>query len=407
MRRRNVTVARALRRPGVRNGNAYSLADLQPERSAEAAGLRYVQDERPGIRRRRAGASFRYVDAGGAPIADEATLRRIRSLAIPPAWQDVWICPREDGHLQATGRDARGRKQYRYHPRWREVRDETKYGRMIAFARALPAIRRRVGRDLARPGLPREKVLAALVRLLETTYIRVGNEEYARENDSFGLTTLRERQVRVRGDTLQFRFRGKSGVAHEISLTDARVARVVRRVQDLPGETLFHYVDDDGAVHAVESADVNGYLKSIAGEAFTSKDFRTWAGTLICARALRALAAPRSVAESRRMIGAAIEATARKLGNTRAVCRKCYVHPAVVECYERGELRERMRGSSDEAALVAVLRSAASAPRRPASRSRRTSRRSARWPSASRTSRSPAPSSGGPGFRARPSAPPT
>jgi DNA topoisomerase-1 len=403
MRRRNVTVARALRRPGVRNGHAYSLADVHPERSAEAAGLRYVQDGRPGIRRRRAGPSFRYVDADGSPISDEAKLRRIRSLAIPPAWQDVWICPREDGHLQATGRDARGRKQYRYHPRWREVRDETKYGRMIAFARALPAIRRRVGRDLARPGLPREKVLAAVVRLLETTYIRVGNEEYARDNDSFGLTTLRERQVRVRGDTLQFRFRGKSGIAHDISLTDARLARVVRRVQDLPGETLFHYVDDDGAVHAVESADVNEYLKSIAGEAFTSKDFRTWAGTLICARALRALEAPRSAAESRRRIGVAVEAAARKLGNTKAVCRKCYVHPAVVECYERGELRELMRGSSDEAGVLAVLRSATSAPRR----LRRSSRRSARWPSASPTSRYPAPSSGGPGSRARPSAPPT
>ena len=332
------------------NGNSYN-----PERSAEAAGLRYVHDRRPGIRRRRAGRQFRYVDADGSPVSDEATLRRIRRLAVPPAWQDVWICPREDGHLQATGRDARGRKQYRYHARWREVRDETKYGRMVAFAKALPAIRRRVARDLARPDLPRGKVLAALVRLLETTYIRVGNEAYARDNDSFGLTTLRERQVRVRGSTLKFRFRGKSGVAHDISLTDARLARIVRRMQDLPGETLFHYLNGDGTAHCVESADVNEYLQSIAGEAFTSKDFRTWAGTLICARALRALAPPRSAAESRRRVGEALEAAARKLGNTKAVCRKCYVHPAIVACYERGELRERMRGGSDAAGVVAVV----------------------------------------------------
>ncbi len=335
------------------NGNTY-----HPERSAEAAGLRYMQDRQPGMRRRRAGRQFRYVDADGSPVRDEATLRRIRALAIPPAWQDVWICPRADGHLQATGRDARGRKQYRYHARWREVRDETKYGRMLAFAKALPAIRRRVARDLARPGLPREKVLAALVRLLETTTIRVGNEEYARDNDSFGLTTLRERQVRVRGSTLEFRFRGKSGIAHDISHTDARLARIVRRMQDLPGETLFTYLDDAGAAHSVESADVNDYLQSIAGEAFTSKDFRTWAGTLICARALRALEPPGSVAESRRRVGEAVEAAAAKLGNTRAVCRKCYVHPAIVECYERGELRELMHRRPDEAGVLAVLRAA-------------------------------------------------
>jgi DNA topoisomerase-1 len=352
---RNVTVARALRRQGVPNGKSYT---LHPERSAEAAGLRYVHDRRPGIRRRRAGASFRYLDGDGAPVTDEATLRRIRRLAIPPAWREVWICPREDGHLQATGRDARGRKQYRYHPRWHEVRDETKYGRMIAFGKALPTIRRRVARDLARPDLPREKVLAALVRLLETTYIRVGNTEYARSNDSFGLTTLRERQVRVRGDTLKFRFRGKSGVEHDVSLTDARLARIVRRMQDLPGEALFNYLNGDGTAHTVESSDVNAYLQAIAGEAFTSKDFRTWAGTLICARVLRGLEPPRSAAESRRRVAQALEMAARKLGNTKAVCRKCYVHPAIVECYERGELRDRMRGRSDEAGVAAVLRAA-------------------------------------------------
>ncbi len=340
------------------NGHAYTrLPVLLPERSARAAGLRYVLDQGPGIRRRRAGAAFRYFACDGSPIRDAATLRRIRSLAIPPAWQDVWICPRDDGHLQATGRDARRRKQYRYHRRWREVRDETKYGRMIAFAKALPAIRRQVTRDLGRTGLPREKVLAALVRLLETTYIRVGNEEYARDNESFGLTTLRERQVRVRGSTIKFRFRGKSGVEHDIGLTDARLARIVRRMQDLPGEELFQYLDADGAVRAVESADVNAYLKAIAGEEFTSKDFRTWAGTVLCACALAALDAASSATASRRTLTQAVEGVARKLGNTKAVCRKCYIHPAIVESYERGELARLMHGRSGEAGVVAVLRS--------------------------------------------------
>lgn len=341
------------------NGNSYTdLPPLHPEASAKEAGLRYVADSGPGIRRRRVGKRFRYFNPDGAPLTDEAVLARIRSLAIPPAWQDVWICPREDGHVQATGRDARGRKQYRYHRRWREVRDETKYGRLIAFARALPAIRRQVSRDLARPGLPRDKVLAALVRLLETTYIRVGNEEYARENESFGLTTLRERQVRVRGSTLEFRFRGKSGVAHDIALTDPRLAHIVRRMQDLPGEELFQYVEADGGVRALESADVNAYLKAIAGEAFTSKDFRTWAGTVLCARALRALPPPRSKAESRRTVARAVESVAHRLGNTKAVCRKCYIHPAIVASYERGELTQLMRGCADERGVVAVLRTA-------------------------------------------------
>ncbi len=347
------------------NGNSYTrlaakiparLADVHPEESAEAAGLRYVNDRRPGIRRGRVGSSFRYLDADGRPVKDRATLERIRRLAIPPAWQDVWICPSGDGHLQATGRDARRRKQYRYHPRWRVVRDETKYGRMIAFARALPAIRRRVASDLRRDALPREKVLAALVRLLETTYIRVGNAEYARDNESFGLTTLRERQVRVRGNTLKFRFRGKSGVEHDVSLTDARLACIVRRMQDLPGEELFRYVDGDGTVRSVESADVNDYLRSIAGQAFTTKDFRTWGGTVLCARTLRDVEPPRSAAEARRAVGRAVEAVAARLGNTKAVCRKCYVHPEIIESYERGELQQAMRGRSCEAGVVAVLR---------------------------------------------------
>jgi DNA topoisomerase-1 len=342
---------------GVPNGNSYTRPGiLEPQRSAEVAGLRYIAGDRPGIRRRRAGKAFRYFAADGAPVTDDATLRRIRALAIPPAWREVWICPSEDGHLQATGLDARGRKQYRYHRRWREARDETKYGRMLAFAGALPAIRRQVTRDLARPGLPREKVLAALVRLLETTYIRVGNAEYARENESFGLTTLRERQVHVRGSTLKFRFRGKSGVDHDITLSDARLAGIVRRMQDLPGEELFRYVNGDGTAHSLESADVNGYLRSIAGEAFTSKDFRTWAGTVLCARELRSLAPPRSATESRRNVAQAVASVAGKLGNTKAVCRKCYVHPAIIESYERGELRERMNGRSEQAGVVAVLR---------------------------------------------------
>jgi DNA topoisomerase-1 len=265
---------------------------LQPEGSARAAGLRYVSDASPGLARRRAGAGFRYHDPDGAVARGKAVLARIKALAIPPAWDQVWICPREDGHLQATGRDARGRKQYRYHPRWREARDETKYGRMLAFARALPRIRRRVRRDLALPGLPRDKVLATVVRLLETTRMRVGNQEYARENDSFGLTTLRVRQVRVRGSTMQFRFRGKSGVWHEFALSDRALASIVRRMRDLPGYELFQYLDEQGETRAVDAADVNAYLKAIAGEEFTSKDFRTWAGTVLAARALHEAGPP-------------------------------------------------------------------------------------------------------------------
>ena len=288
-------------------------------------------------------------------MRDRRTLGRIQALAVPPAWNAVWICPRDDGHVQATGRDARRRKQYRYHSRWREVRDETKYGRMVPFARALPRLRRRVERDLALPGLPREKVLATVVRLLETTLIRVGNEEYARENESFGLTTLRERQVRVRGGKLSFRFRGKSGVEHTIELTDRRLAAIMRRVQDLPGEELFRYVDDEGETRRIESSDVNAYLKEISGQDFTSKDFRTWAGTVLAARALARLQAPGSQAEGKRNIATAIEAVAKLLGNTKAVCRKCYVHPAIVESYLEGRLGERLRGGHEERSIVALL----------------------------------------------------
>jgi DNA topoisomerase I len=328
---------------------------LSAAAAARAAGLRYVSDAGAGIRRSRARERFRYVSPAGTPVRDRVTLARIRSLAIPPAWSDVWICPQLDGHLQATGRDARRRKQYRYHPLWREVRDEAKYGRLAAFGRALQRIRRRAARDLARSGLPREKVLATVVCLLESTFIRIGNAEYARQNESFGLTTLREEQVRVDGSRLRFRFRGKSGVPHEVALTDRRLARIVRRMQELPGEELFHYVGDDGATHAIESADVNAYLKSIAGADFTSKDFRTWAGTLLCARALRARPSPPSGRAARRELRQAIEAAARMLRNTPAVCRKCYIHPAVAESYLAGRLSEAMRGRSEEAALIRLL----------------------------------------------------
>jgi DNA topoisomerase I len=363
--------------------------------AARAAGLRYVSDAANGIARRRAGTGFHYVAPDGSAVRDAETLARIRRLAIPPAWQDVWICSRDDGHLQATGRDARGRKQYRYHPRWREVRDETKYARMIAFGRALPRVRRRVARDLRRPGLPRAKVLAAIVRLLETTFIRIGNEEYARANESFGLTTLRGRQVRVRGARLDFSFRGKSGVRHEVVLTDRRLAAIVRHVQDLPGEELFQYVDEAGETRAIGSADVNDYLREITGEGFTSKDFRTWAGTLLCAQALARLEAPASQAVARREIVQAVAGAAKALRNTPAVCRKCYVHPVVLESYAAGRLRAEMRGASNEGALIALLREAERAEA-----SGRRSRRKRPFARPGSWRRGPRPSSGAPGSRA-------
>jgi len=324
---------------------------------AHAAGLRYLNGGSRGIRRLHAGRGFRYVRKDGRVIRDVSTLRRIRSLVIPPAWREVWIASRDDAHLQATGRDARGRKQYRYHPRWREFRDEVKYSRMAAFATALPRIRARVRRDLARPGLPREKVLATVVRLLETTFVRIGNEEYARANASYGLTTLRERQASVQGARLEFRFRGKSGVAHEVALSDRHLAGVVRRMFDLPGHQLFCYVDEDGRSRAVESADVNTYIRSIAGEDFSSKDFRTWAGTVLCARALRALGAPVSQNEGRRNVAKAIAAVAGQLRNTVAVCRKSYVHPTVIDAYLSGRLEKAMRGRRDEAGVTRLLTS--------------------------------------------------
>jgi DNA topoisomerase-1 len=312
----------------------------EPVAAARAAGLRYVRDDGPGIRRARRGKGFSYYGPDGRLIRDADTLARIRALAVPPAWSDIWVCPLANGHLQATGRDAKGRKQYRYHPRWRAVRDETKYDRLIAFGEALPRLRARVEADLALPGLPRARVLATVVQLLESTLIRVGNEEYARANGSFGLTTLRNQHVKVEGEKVHFAFRGKSGVRHRIDVRDRRLARVVRSCRDLPGQLLFQYVDEEGTTHAIDSADVNDYLREAAGDEFTAKDFRTWAGTVLAARALQAFEAFDTQAQARHNVVAAMESVAKRLGNTASVCRKCYVHPAVVDAYLDGSLAE-------------------------------------------------------------------
>jgi DNA topoisomerase-1 len=322
--------------------------DAAMDERTRIAGLRHSSDAEPGIRRRRAGRGFSYHDAQGRSVTDRETLARIRAIAIPPAWTDVWICPAANGHLQATGRDARGRKQYRYHRRYRERRDEAKYERLIAFARSLPAIRRRVDADLRRPGLPREKVLAAVVRLLELTLIRVGNDEYARLNRSFGLTTLRDRHAVVSGTSIRFRFRGKSGIRHEVGLRDRRLAAVVRRCRDLPGQELFQYIGDDGEPHDVRSDDVNDYLEDIA-PGVTAKDFRTWAGTVLAFRALRAAEHAGDERDRRRRVVAAIEATAEGLGNTAAVTRSAYVHPAVVDAYLDGTIRTALTRAAEEA----------------------------------------------------------
>lgn len=318
-----------------------------PVTSARAAGLRYVEDDQPGIQRQRNGKGFRYIYPDGDPVRDPDELRRIRSLAIPPAWTHVWICSIPNGHLQATGRDSKGRKQYRYHPQWRILRDEVKYDRLILFGRTLPVIRARVEQDLKQPGLSRNKVLATVIRLLETTLIRVGNEEYARANGSFGLTTLRNKHVDVEGPIVRFRFRGKSGVYHSIRVNDRRLARTVQRCQDLPGQELFQYLDDEGQPCLIDSADVNAYLQEIAGEAFTAKDFRTWAGTVLAARTLQEFESFASQTEAKRNIVAAIETVSKRLGNTKAVCRKCYVHPAVVNAYLDGSLLETLRQDID------------------------------------------------------------
>lgn len=310
----------------------------EPALSARAAGLRWVDDSRPGIRREGKPGGFRYVGPDGRVIKDPATLQRIADAVIPPAWTDVWISPIANGHVQATGRDARRRKQYRYHPRWREVRDEQKYARMIDFGGVLPRIRERVGADMRGEGLSRERVLAAVVRLLDLTYMRVGSDEYTKENDSYGLTTLRDRHVDVRGARIAIRYRGKAGVRQEVFLEDRRLARILARCQDLPGEELFEWRDTDGDPHTVTADDVNDYLREITGGDFTSKDFRTWAGTVLAWSALRELGPASSVTASKRQIVAAIKQVSGQLGNTPAVCRRCYVHPDVLAAYADGKL---------------------------------------------------------------------
>ena len=319
-----------------------------PAEVAEEAGLRYVSDDQPGYTRKAKGDNFEYFDADGKRIRDETRLLRIGRLAIPPAYKDVWICPAPNGHIQATGRDARSRKQYRYHERWREARDENKYDHMLVFGKALSKIRGRVKRDLALTGLPRNKVLATVVQLLERTFIRVGNEEYARENKSFGLTTIRGRHVEVKAATLRFSFRGKGGVQHEVDVNDRRLAGIIRKLQELPGQDLFQYVDEEGKVRDVTSQDVNDYLREITGEDFTAKDFRTWAGTVLTAMALNAQEASENKTQAKKNIKDAIAAVAKILGNTPTICRKCYVHPAVLETYLDGKTIEGLKRRTDK-----------------------------------------------------------
>jgi DNA topoisomerase I len=307
-------------------------------RAAEAAGLRYVTDFGPGIRRERAGKAFQYRDPRGKVIRDPKSLARFRSLAVPPAWSDVWICPHPDGHIQVTARDAKGRKQYRYHPRYRAVRDGTKFDRMLEFSEVLPLLRKRVEQDLSAPGLPRRKVLATCVRLLEKTLIRVGNPRYARENRSYGLTTLRPRHVTVTGSQIHFKFRGKSGVHRSLSLEDPVLARTVQRCQMTGGETVLRYLGPEGAFQAVDASDVNDYLRQVTGRSVTAKDFRTWAGTMFAAASLRDIGVAPSPTRARKCIAQAIDEVAERLGNTRSVCLKYYVHPAVVEAYQEGHV---------------------------------------------------------------------
>jgi len=325
----------AKKRNGKRkNGDTKVAADSLE--AAEDAGLRYVSDDQPGFSRRRKGEEFEYFDAKGKPICDEQRLLRIKRVAVPPAWSDVWICPSPNGHIQATGRDARRRKQYQYHDRWREIRDENKYDRLVNFGKALPKIRRRLKKHLALSGLPRAKVLATIVQLLERSLIRIGNEEYARENKSFGLTTLQDRHVDVKGSKLRFRFRGKSGRQHEVDVTDRRIAQIISKLQDLPGQSLFQYVDDEGNVRDITSQDVNEYLREITGEDFTAKDFRTWAGTVLAAIALSGAGESETKEQAKANIKHAISAVAEVLGNTSAVCRRCYIHPAILKAYLNG-----------------------------------------------------------------------
>ncbi|HTG33463.1 MAG TPA: DNA topoisomerase IB [Thermoanaerobaculia bacterium] len=321
---------------------------VDPLESAKAAGLRYVTDDEPGIRRQRRGKGFTYIDPQGRTVKDEKTLERIQKLVIPPAWTDVWICPRPNGHLQATGRDARGRKQYRYHANWREVRDETKFGRMIAFGESLPKIRERIDRDMSQRGLGREKVLATVVKLLETTLIRVGNKEYVKQNNSFGLTTLRDQHVDVDGATLRFEFRGKSGKEHSVEVHDRRLARIVKQCRDVPGQKLFQYLDGDGERQSVSSEDVNAYLRETTGEDFSAKDFRTWGGTVLALSALLEVGACESEREANKAVVEAIKHVSGQLGNRPAICRKYYVHPVVIQSFLEGTLRDTLEDAVED-----------------------------------------------------------
>ena len=348
--------------------HAAQRSGCQYDSTCAVRGLKYVNVAEPGIRRIGSGKSFRYVSPSGRPVRSRTILDRIRSLAIPPAWRDVWICRDDHGHVQATGIDARGRKQYRYHPKWRDVRDEAKYERTIEFARQLPRIRRAVARHLRARRLTRDKVLATVVRLLESTLIRVGNEEYASQNGSYGLTTMHDGHARVNGVHVSFAFPGKSRIRHEIDLSDARLAKIVRDCQQLPGQQLFQYVDESDEVRDVSSSDVNDYLQEITGQEFTAKDFRTWAGTALAAQALQEFEDFDSQAAAKRNVTQAIERVAERLGNTKAICRKCYVHPAVIDSYldrslvtllkrkTESTLRRSLASlSPEEAAVLALL----------------------------------------------------
>ena len=352
-----------------RTGPTDEAGPTRPER-----GLRFSSDQDPGIRRRRAGREFRYLAADDRPIHDPRTLARIRALAVPPAWEEVWICPDDRGHVQAVGRDAGGRKQYRYHAQWKADHDSSKYARLATFGRALPAIRRRVALDLSRPGLPKEKVLATVVELLEVTMLRIGNDEYARTNRSFGLTTLRNRHATVAGSSLRFRFRGKGGRIHEVGVRDRRLARIVTACQDLPGQELFQYLDEQGEPLSIGSADVNEYLRTAAREELSAKDFRTWAGTLLAYRTLRSSVKPSGPA-ARRSVGRAAELVADALGNTPAVSRQSYIAPAVIDAYVAGRLRrgrtstgEGLSGlapaRNEELALIHLIEAASRSKRR-------------------------------------------
>lgn len=338
--------------------------------AAESAGLIYVSDTEPGIRRRKSGRGFRYLNSSDGKVTDDATLNRIKKLAIPPAWTDVWICRKASGHIQATGRDARNRKQYRYHPQFREIRDSTKFDHMIAFAQSLLAIREKIAEHMRLPGLAREKVLATVVHLLETTLIRVGNDDYARQNSSYGLTTLQDKHVKVDGSEIRFNFKGKSGRIWRLGVKDRRVAKVVRACQELPGQELFQYLDDAGEVRDVTSSDVNAYLREICGEDITAKDFRTWHGTVMAAMALQEVQTFDTEAAVKKNIRAAIESVASRLGNTPTICRQCYIHPEILNTYVEGsllletkkeiesELRDKMSSlTPEEAAVLALLES--------------------------------------------------